>query len=842
MSALCMPEDVYRASQLIWRCVGKEDVHDSVSATIMPSPSGGGGLRRGLAVLALLATHVALAAPESDWTDCPTSCRCKWVHGRKMAECSQAGYSAVPDLLSPEIQWLDLNDNNFPHLPKEAFKQVGLVNLQKVYLKNCGIQSLDKDAFYGLVLLIEVDLSDNTITKLHPSTFKENFRLRILYLNRNPLEKLENDLFTNHTFLQTVELSDCKIKHLGPKTFSNVPVLQQLNLDGNNLEFIRLSTVSSLTKLKSLVLSRNPWKCDCKLRPLRDWVVEKKLYAQPTTCAEPVRLQDKFWNDVKSEEFACKPQLALPSSSVAAYPGGNVTLSCRAAGDPTPELRWVFNSLVLENNTRPAYAGHRQHYTIHRGEARNQLGEYWTWMNLTIIDVKHYDGGKYACGAKNPGGVAEEILTLGVREGRGGFIINGVLLLCFFLCRKKGRRSNGAHRNNSVIKKHETQLSCNGDINLNGDEDQEKALIVTSKYNPLPKPARRLESTQSSLNGSQGADLSNLAAPRPRGSEGTGDHCQSDDLLLGRSYDSLDSDAPATQLSHHQQQQLPLLPQSGTRSQAGTLPSNHKLSPHGRPDLLPPFPPRAGQDSPAGSSTSTAPDSSRLPSQHLGSPISHLPHSNSGFGTLPHNRSQSPFTYPSMMGSCGSLPIVTSRQGYVTIPRRPRAPSWAAPPRPGDPLLKAEPIYDNLGPRTTADGSSILSLNKTGDGTLPRTPNRTHVRPLPSTPTSPLPMYYDPIEEVPSPAPIRHNKNPPKPRTSPTKKIVVIPTKKMLEAPPIRSSPIPTSQDGGRKTPVKIPPKVPPKPKKKPINGENGGLEKGAATLYEDDGEDGTEV
>lgn len=87
-------------------------------------------------------------------------------------------------------------------------------------------------------------------------------------------------------------------------------------------------------------------------------------------------------------------------------------------------------------------------------------------------------------------------------------------------------------------------------------------------------------------------------------------------------------------------------------------------------------------------------------------------------GTLPYNRSQSPFNSVRQPSS-----------GYVTIPRKPRAPSWApasasgasTPCGPGgglvdDPLGLAgrlcEPVYDNLGPRTTADGSSVLSLTK----------------------------------------------------------------------------------------------------------------------------------
>ena len=62
-----------------------------------------------------------------------------------------------------------------------------------------------------------------------------------------------------------------------------------------------------------------------------------------------------------------------------------------------------------------------------------------------------------------------------------------------------------------------------------------------------------------------------------------------------------------------------------------------------------------------------------------------------------------------------------ARPGYVTLPRRPRS-SWSVPPRdtpsPGAPMYmtmkrgRGEPIYDGVGPRTSADGSSM--------GTLPR--------------------------------------------------------------------------------------------------------------------------
>lgn len=64
------------------------------------------------------------------------------------------------------------------------------------------------------------------------------------------------------------------------------------------------------------------------------------------------------------------------------------------------------------------------------------------------------------------------------------------------------------------------------------------------------------------------------------------------------------------------------------------------------------------------------------------------------------------------------------KQGYVTIPRKQRTGSWAPSiasdfqTSPGSPPMElAEPVYDNLGLRTTAAGNSILNLNKIAAGT-----------------------------------------------------------------------------------------------------------------------------
>lgn len=128
-----------------------------------------------------------------------------------------------------------------------------------------------------------------------------------------------------------------------------------------------------------------------------------------------------------------------------------------------------------------------------------------------------------------------------------------------------------------------------------------------------------------------------------------------------------------------------------------------------------------------------------------------------GFRTLQHpkngralalaSRSNSPFipapiVYPAMM-----------KQGYVTIPRKQRTGSWAPSvasdfqTSPGSPPMElAEPVYDNLGLRTTAAGNSILNLNKIaaeakklGDPSSPGANMMYSMkdRPLPATPSNP---------------------------------------------------------------------------------------------------------
>lgn len=385
-----------------------------------PHPLGG----RILLALFLLTGCFALlsrAAAFPDWTDCPAVCRCKWTSGKKSALCPDAGLTSLPASLDPDMQVLDLSGNRIPELQAEIFKRAGLVNLQRVFLRNAGIHSIHADSFKDMRILIEIDLSDNHVTSLEPDTFLGNERLRILILSGNPLGTLRDAQFPALQHLRNLELQRCSLTEIHGQAFSRLTGLEFLKLDGNQLEYLEATVISNLSRLKTLTLEGNQWRCDCRLRGFRTWLIPEvpsKLYSVPQICSGPKRLKDRRWEDVKSAEFACEPKVLVLTSSVQEE-NSNLSLSCKATGDPEPEVWWQLNGGPV-NVTRPAdqsYTGTLVVYTTSSevgGASPSDKIIPDRWSNMTIYNVSESDAGEYACFARNIAGVARDSVSIAI--------------------------------------------------------------------------------------------------------------------------------------------------------------------------------------------------------------------------------------------------------------------------------------------------------------------------------------------------------------------------------------------------------------------------------------------
>ncbi|KAJ3630571.1 hypothetical protein MTP99_011763 [Tenebrio molitor] len=730
-------------------------------------------------IIFLMAIWSAATANNDDWTGKCNKCRCVWSDGKRKADCTNINLNELPTDLSSEIREIDFSHNPLYQLGRNVLINAELRDIHKLYFQNCSITKIDATAFKGLALLIELDLSRNSIQDLTPATFRENLKLRVLLLNHNNLKRLDAGLFYNLTHLQKITLNDNEIEYINDTAFSLLPALLHLDFARNQLKVMSADFLTNLPRISSLNLEGNHWICDCHLEKFRNNCIVLNLITTRTECAEPPLLKGRQWRD--DVIFACIPQILepMPSTHIEAT-SSNVTLTCRVRGDPQPDVDWVSNGRIIDRDPRQ----NTQRFIT----SKSKVGDY-TWNNLTITNVNYRDKGEYKCVAKNPGGVDETNVSLIVSSaggaGGGGALALGatlpliialsvgaivilvVILILICCCCKRNNHGMNSKRRDLM------QTSSDECINLHhGQPEMEKALITD--VNPVMKPPR-VCSVPPSVN-SGGTEVSDIRK----------NLLDSDSVFAGDDESrSFDFDT-----------------QSYRRNLLDTdYRGNHPYP----PDLLP-FPPRMCQVSPAGSSASTVADTSRLPAHHGPQSPNHSPlyESVSLYRTLPYSRSQSPFVGP---------PARVPRQGYVTIPRRPRQ-RWSGTETPAASSDVEEPLYDNLGVRTTVDGSSALSLNKIGEATTPKS-----IRLFPMSPTS-----CDPIaehESVPTATTLPRDGA----KLSPSRTQWAKANAEALRSPENRRNSMPDGK-------VKIAPVPPPKPKKRTSTGP----------LFEDEGEDGTEV
>lgn len=360
---------------------------------------------------AVLASAV-LSCVAPDWTDCPTACRCKWTSGKKTALCRDAGLTSLPTL-SGDMQVLDVGGNSIAYLEREAFSGIGLINLQRVYLRGTRVKSLHRDAFRHLIILVEVDLAENDIDQLEPGTFSGNDRLKVLVLSGNPISRLVAEQFPPLQHLRTIELERCRLEFVHRDAFIHLPALESLDLRHNRLARLSEHVFMSNGRLNTLGLEGNPWRCDCQLRGFRNWFLAGRLRSVlPLSCSEPERLHGSEWANVPSEEFACAPTVTLADTSggtaelVRAEVGGNVTFGCNVRGDPEPEVTWLYNGKPIGSGN----ASDPAPQPLLVIETEEGLLEKWT--NISVYNVSEADAGEYSCVARNSQGSVIRNVTL----------------------------------------------------------------------------------------------------------------------------------------------------------------------------------------------------------------------------------------------------------------------------------------------------------------------------------------------------------------------------------------------------------------------------------------------
>jgi len=661
---------------------------------------------------------VCLSLVRADFvSSCPAPCSCRWSGGLRRADCSNAEFTTIPnfhDAGNEHVQVLIMDGNYIKELPKNIFHNAGLEHVKKIHLRNCQIEKIHRDAFSRLGVLTEINLEGNQISKLDVKSFDGNINLETLVLSRNKIPILREYQFPPLKSLKKIYIANSGLEEVSNKAFNNLVNVEEIDFSGNKLKVLEDTTFVQLKHLKTLNLKDNKWVCDCGLKSFRDFTVHRNLNTGVPKCHEPERLGNKSWDRTSSLEFACKPDIKVQSERVYAESGWNVTLSCHITGNPVPSMRWVLNGRVLHgNSTRVSKPGHQyqvQDVALGPGGIERNF-------SLVINSVEWDDQGDYNCVAINQGGMAEKNITLTFSHPTtwadmsdpsslpfilatvGSFVLFILIVIIFCcVCRKHGKdKKKKLSQNDNLMSSFSdpagekllpNQTARFEDGDLTSVSNSADSYMTAAAYPDL------ISNRMTALNGEGFYSGGHVTSP------------------VGQHMTSLPPLPPQPHHMHHSQELL---------NPVHFIPV-HRMHPNHM----------NAHDSPF-QRTAT------------------LPH-NYTIGTLPHHPRSVSYDH-----SAGGGP--PARPGYVTLPRRPRTsvPGYGAgsgrdaAPSPafsyGGVAEHRDPIYDGVGPRTSADGSSKLSLNHSqGDGT-PRGHNSTGSRP-PGSISYALPPPIDEAPEI----------------------------------------------------------------------------------------------
>ncbi|XP_055921521.1 uncharacterized protein LOC129952740 [Eupeodes corollae] len=354
-----------------------------------------------------------LIVNQQQLSSCQTVCACKWKGGKQTVECIDRSLIQIPESIDPSTQVLDMSGNKLQTLSNEQFIRANLLNLQKLYLRNCKIGEIEPETFKGLTNLVELDLSHNLLVVVPSNALGFIPSLRDLTLASNHIHKIEAYSFGNTQSLQKLDLSHCDIQTLAPQAFEGLESLTQLKLNGNRLGELRPKTIETLSKLHGIELHDNPWMCDCRLRAAKLWLLQNNIpYPVAPTCSGgPERVLDRSFADLQVDDFACRPEMLPINHYVEATMGENASIVCRASAIPAATINWYWSGRLLANGS--AFSAYQRVYIYEDGQFEKR-------SRLILTNAQETDSSEFYCVAENKAGTAEANFTLHVSMRAAG--------------------------------------------------------------------------------------------------------------------------------------------------------------------------------------------------------------------------------------------------------------------------------------------------------------------------------------------------------------------------------------------------------------------------------------
>uniref|UniRef100_A0A8C3FL69 LRRCT domain-containing protein n=1 Tax=Chrysemys picta bellii TaxID=8478 RepID=A0A8C3FL69_CHRPI len=202
-----------------------------------------------------------------------------------------------------KLQVLLLSGNYITEVGERAFSS--LERLQKLDIHRNEITVLGSSFSTGLTSLRELNLSYNRLQELYYRNFQHFENLQKLSFQNNNISSIEMGAFRSLTRLRKLHLQNNHLLNLPNGVFSMLH-LTVLNLVHNEIEHIRFKTFLTIqTPGTHILLSYNPWICDCDLqRVFAKLHSVKRLILDDydnMTCMEPQVLRNLSLSSVDTQ-------------------------------------------------------------------------------------------------------------------------------------------------------------------------------------------------------------------------------------------------------------------------------------------------------------------------------------------------------------------------------------------------------------------------------------------------------------------------------------------------------------------------------------------------------------
>ncbi|XP_035711359.1 SLIT and NTRK-like protein 4 isoform X1 [Folsomia candida] len=341
-----------------------------------------------------------------------SACTCTFFQSPSTLRCSNC--TEIPSYHDPRsITHLDLSSgsNTLTNaLTSNTFINKGFFTLKHINLSHTEIGDIDMDAFLGIKELREVtlDLSYNSISFLRMTRFTNP---KVLNLRGNPIESL--DLGWLATELSELDLSNCSLTKIPPGAPFINSHLARINLDSNRLTSLPWTEIRNMNFLKELSLKDNPWRCDCQMYFLREYLLNRRGLdiSSEVVCASPPELKGRRLSSIPMGELYCPLE---NKGLIGDVSEDMVRLQCLTEGLKEPEVEWHQGTLGREDLLVSQPGISIYNVPLPTPENYRQLHRF-RWESVLEISANNsaYEGPwQFWCTAKNMYGIRSRELSL----------------------------------------------------------------------------------------------------------------------------------------------------------------------------------------------------------------------------------------------------------------------------------------------------------------------------------------------------------------------------------------------------------------------------------------------